>query len=464
MNREVVYCKTKDEWEFICEKQFNNKDWVRFKELSCLNPPNKLGNGNSWCDKSWYEKEKDTIYSFEDWCIKFNLKPEFNKQPEFIVGKWYKIIKEPSNAKYIKYKTTANNGYYECSCFIDNTKLINFRGTFGICTSNSLIEVSLEEIQQYLPENHIDKIVKIKDKFEKGDYIIDITSNNCIKLGDSIGSGWWVYDSSYYSGRGYGYGALVYYININTKWRYASKEEIKEYNRLGKYYNINILSNSIKSIELTSLPEKWYIKSNYDIENILKDWRGCGYNGTIGSCVLLSTKMWVSIKCNLKDYIEITFEQFKKWVLKEEIESEELIVCQDSLKYNNIPPEQWQVGDLVECLDGYPNVYTKGKIYIISKIGNNYTSINTIVDDKGSNNNGWGASKFKFHSRPNKSIIQDVLDVYKRLLNPTPSEVINLIYKDSKEVFNSTLSNLNDEQPIIIKQKKNKPKIFTINN
>jgi hypothetical protein len=69
--------------------------------------------------------------------------------------------------------------------------------------------------------------------------------------------------------------------------------------------------------EITELPNKWYVKATKDNELVLRDWRGGDHTGWKDNLVMLSDKCWGDLKY-YKDYTEITFEQFKKWVLKEE--------------------------------------------------------------------------------------------------------------------------------------------------
>lgn len=105
-----------------------------------------------------------------------------------------------------------------------------------------------------------------KNKFEKDDYIIDFKTNNCIKLGHT-GSGWVYYGSCYY-GDGT-HGSVVYFKDFDKTWRYANDLEKSEYDRLGKYYNIN---NIKKEESLVGHIDK-IVKSNtlqLFIETLLK--------------------------------------------------------------------------------------------------------------------------------------------------------------------------------------------------
>ena len=59
----------------------------------------------------------------------------------------------------------------------------------------------------------------------------------------------------------------------------------------------------------------------------------------------------------------------------------------------------WQAGDIVECITDSDNgQFTIGVWYEIKSV--NRSSVQVVEDDRGSNTNGWGASNFKFSSRP----------------------------------------------------------------
>ncbi|QHJ79383.1 MAG: hypothetical protein [Bacteriophage sp.] len=59
----------------------------------------------------------------------------------------------------------------------------------------------------------------------------------------------------------------------------------------------------------------------------------------------------------------------------------------------------WQAGDIVECITDSDNgQFTFGYRYAVKSV--NRSSVQIVEDDRGSNTNGWGASNFKFSSRP----------------------------------------------------------------
>lgn len=86
------------------------------------------------------------------------------------------------------------------------------------------------------------------------------------------------------------------------------------------------LNRSIKKEDalkdfIPELPKRWYIKNNSDIEDDLIKWRGAAYYDPFKKgVVLISDKMWFyPSELNKELYTEITFDQFKKYVLKKDI-------------------------------------------------------------------------------------------------------------------------------------------------
>lgn len=61
----------------------------------------------------------------------------------------------------------------------------------------------------------------------------------------------------------------------------------------------------------------------------------------------------------------------------------------------------WKAGDIVVCSENYNKQFTQGKKYELSGLDNDerYPGVQIKSDDMGEVN-GWGAERFKFHSRP----------------------------------------------------------------
>lgn len=79
---EVVHCETEEQWNFVTEKKhykwLYGTCWNMYEKNTCI----RL-NGCDSASKSYYEKHNSKIYSFSDWCTKFNHQFE-----EFKVGDW----------------------------------------------------------------------------------------------------------------------------------------------------------------------------------------------------------------------------------------------------------------------------------------------------------------------------------------------------------------------------------------
>ena len=121
-------------------------------------------------------------------------------------------------------------------------------------------------------------------------------------------------------------------------------------------------------------PEKWYIKSTPESRELLEKWSGFNWKFTY---IYFNgkSKSWSNILYD--DHTEITFEQFKKYMLKKSIEN---------------PKES--IPEYVECIEGYSDQFTKGKIYKISTTFISDYQYHTEIDDRGLPN-GWDKNKFK---------------------------------------------------------------------
>ena len=105
-----------------------------------------------------------------------NKEKIMEKKVEFEVGKWYKNLsihsKENTFGKFLNLRN--NNKEFWMSEYIYNGK---FHSTPGwLDYSSETVEIDIEEIQQYLPDEHPDKI-KSND-FKVGDWVIAIGNIN----------------------------------------------------------------------------------------------------------------------------------------------------------------------------------------------------------------------------------------------------------------------------------------------
>lgn len=65
-----------------------------------------------------------------------------------------------------------------------------------------------------------------------------------------------------------------------------------------------------------------------------------------------------------------------------------------------IPPDQWQKGDVVVALHNCDGQFSRLKRYTL-RSENQRNIVSVVADDRGEEN-GWGVRNFRFHSRPTK--------------------------------------------------------------
>lgn len=237
-NKQVVHCTTQEEWNFVLSK-FNPRNvksstWT--KNYCYLVTKHSEDNSYEGCTGDYNSiKNNYQILSFKEWCELNGY--EMNK-PKFEIGKWYKI----NNCWYAKLESFDNKSWNPSCCINIYGDFKNNPPKLSNNWEGTLIELmdNLEEIQQYLPEGHSDKIGFV----------------------------------------------------LPEKWCVAFDSN-----------NTETLANWIKS------------HSDYDSE----------YDAFKGYC-LSDNKLddsymfWGSEKLPVFSYQEITFEQFKKYVLKESIQ------------------------------------------------------------------------------------------------------------------------------------------------
>lgn len=103
------------------------------------------------------------IYKSGEWA-KIISKPEEKsiEKPQFEVGKWYKNLSSGYIAKAIKGSYIENNNFYHGDYICSNKEFHKSNNRSCLGWKNNTIECPLEEIQQYLPDDHPDKIEKPK--------------------------------------------------------------------------------------------------------------------------------------------------------------------------------------------------------------------------------------------------------------------------------------------------------------
>lgn len=161
-------------------------------------------------------------------------------------------------------------------------------------------------------------------------------------------------------------------------WRYATPEEIAEYNRLGKPYDVTTLQKKEKPKSLVGR----YLKALVDNPNA-----GTVKKGEYGKII--------------SDY-KADFPSQKNYCCAKAI----LMLSDSNTIYDGryeLMPEGFEpnkeefkeeIPEYVECLINYNNQFTKGKIYKTNKKLDEYGNIYIIKDDMG-DRNGLKPSNFK---------------------------------------------------------------------
>lgn len=72
----------------------------------------------------------------------------------------------------------------------------------------------------------------------------------------------------------------------------------------------------------------------------------------------------------------------------------------DEVAPSDLPPDQWQKGDVVVALRNCDGQFSRLKRYTL-RSENQYETVRVVADDRGEEN-GWGVRNFRFHSRPTK--------------------------------------------------------------
>ena len=199
---------------------------------------------------------------------------------KFEIGKWYKWYQK-NHGKYHYGKVKEINVKTDTlimSPWILGCTDYHYSGHFDLSKDEQIQEISVEEIQEFLPNSHPDKITS--DEFKKGEYIV-ITDNY---------SGGFCTNYIYKQRKDYTYleaeldnngsktnGFARYEKKNPYNWRYATQEEIDEYERRGKPYDVTELQKkelSMKEIQ-EECKKRFPIGCTYicttETEYVLKD-------------------------------------------------------------------------------------------------------------------------------------------------------------------------------------------------
>ena len=174
--------------------------------------------------------------------------PNQKNTPQFEIGKWYKITIE-GYIWFLKIKSFNSFSGYLTFENLDNENKYHSIGNININNENWKtikfeLLTNLSKIQQYLPDNHPDKIVKQESNmFKKGDYIVTLVDYTAIIRNNLIFKQ--KENSKYLNVENDGTNPGNFWVGIeyNDKhlWRYATSEEIVEYDKLDKPYDVTTL-------------------------------------------------------------------------------------------------------------------------------------------------------------------------------------------------------------------------------
>lgn len=236
--KQAVHCTTQEEWDFV-QSKFNENglyasQWNTYKEESCISLFKDDSRGG-YTSRNHFKIDRIDIVSFQEWCQQGGYTME--KEVEFEVGKWYRY--DDWYLKYLKH----DDGLFIASEYISSDRIYSKgQSYFGSNDENKSL-CSIEEIQQYLPEGHPDKI-KSND-FKVGDWVYFKGGGNSItneswKIGTVLKIKLVLKDSLVFNGCS----------NHIDGFRHATPEEIQLH--AWKKYGNTILSNSSYGIGKTS--------------------------------------------------------------------------------------------------------------------------------------------------------------------------------------------------------------------
>jgi len=183
--KQAVHCKTQEEYKFTKETlgvTFNSNAYIAGESIIPLDAVGCTINLNRF-GHSIYNDYK--LLSFQEWCDLNGYKME--KEVKFEVGKWYWFAISSTNNSFFR--------IIKCSAIESNKVradywLMNQDAKIGNKSPNewmlssiySLKELSIEEIQQYLQDGHVDKLApviqqardmqKSNQEFKAGDWIV----------------------------------------------------------------------------------------------------------------------------------------------------------------------------------------------------------------------------------------------------------------------------------------------------
>ena len=285
-------------------------------------------------------------------------------EKKFIVGKWYKsnkdikgywyyikVIEEKKESQSLKGECIRNNNtQYEINDEWTARESITQALELGPLTD-------LSEIQNGLPDNHVDKIKTMEKptEFKKGEYIVylgknddNFKKNHCFKIRETNDYLRPEIDCDGSTGNGWGY--ISYTQNKDYGWRYATQSEIDHYDSIDEPYDVTTLKAiiSINNLIKGEIYAIDYEKGKMGV--IMFDYLSSGKTLFYQYC----TATWntgtdgyqknstISNGVMLKSIRKPTSEE-KKWLLAC-IEEDKFIPKEEAIKSKEfVLPEKWAI-------------------------------------------------------------------------------------------------------------------------
>lgn len=265
--------------------------------------------------------EQKTMESLQKVYEYIMSKDPANKQEDkFIVGKWYTYLNNYIKFTYRKehqiWGEKVKDGQYYSLDYWSNSDYVK----------NCILVTDLSKIQPYLPEGHIDKEIIKKEKYYIGQSISELNIPNV--------------EFTVYDEKDMPLSGVKYNLTTDNSYKDGKITELRDgYFAIGnwayKWFKISEIENAqsttgkessyIEQNELTSLPEKWCISRDLTSEQnlIVTKWINTKFSYAYSSHLTDDYYYYNGSHGSKSDYLflnltEITYEQFKKWVIKEE--------------------------------------------------------------------------------------------------------------------------------------------------
>lgn len=354
---------------------------------------------------------------------------------KFEIGKWYKWYQK-NHGKYhfgkVERINTETDTVVMLPWIIGCTDY-NYSGYFDLSKAEQIQEISVEEVQEFLPKKHSDKISS--DEFKKGEYIV---------ITDNYSGGFctnYIYkqrkDYEYLEAELDNYGSTTNgFIRYGKKnpynWRYATQEEIDEYKRRGKPYDVTKLQK--KELSMKEIQEE--CKKRFPID--------CTYINTDGEKYVLEDDPYTYTIANQNIWAHSgagCLYQNGKWA--------ELV----SLPEENIT----EIPDYVECVNYFGNKYT-GKIYNTKLDKPEKISTSTwyeILIDCGRLKDGSFKISNKEAYKKQKNWLgnsEESISKFTPILNPYEGTIANISVCDAIMQYPSISANYWKEIPKLVEQ------------